>query len=236
MHIHGKHAFVTGAAKRLGRSMAERLLSEGARITAHYRQSRAEAQALQQLAPERIRLVTGDLSSVESVQKAAAPNDFGAIDILVNSASDFYPTPLDQITEEVWDHFQDVNVKGHFFLTQALLPRLSSGSVIINLVDVNAERPMKNYTPYVISKAGLLMLTRNLAKELAPKTRVNSISPGAVLLPTHYTPEQVQRSIDKTLLKRLGSAEDIVEAMLFLVKNDYITGFDLKIDGGRSLV
>src|SRR5207248_89318 len=128
-----------------------------------------------------------------------------------------------------WDHLLDVNLKGQFFLAQACAKTMQkNGGVILNIADVNGERPMKNFTPYVCSKAGLLMMTRNLAKEWAPKIRVNSISPGAVLLPESYNEEQRQRSIEQSLLKRLGSPEDIAQAALFLIANDYITGFDLK--------
>jgi pteridine reductase len=125
-------------------------------------------------------------------------------------------------------------LKSQFFLTQAVAKTMKQG-VILNLADVNGERPMRNFTPYTCSKAGLLMMTRNLAKEWAPKIRVNSISPGAVLLPESYTEEQKQKSIDRSLLKRLGSPDDVAEGALFLIANDYITGFDLKVDGGRSL-
>ena len=185
--------------------------------------------------------VTGsaDLKDVSSLRRAVdkAKSQFGPVDILINSASDFYPTPALECSEEDWDHFLDVNLKGQFFLAQACAAKgmKERGGVILNLGDVNGERAMRGYTPYVCSKAGLLMMTRNLAREWAPEIRVNSISPGPVLLPENYTEGQRQRSIDRTLLKRFGTPADIAEAAVFLIENDYITGFDLKVDGGRIL-
>jgi pteridine reductase len=242
MKLTDAHVLITGSGKRLGRAIAEAFLPAKIRLTAHYHKSSADAETLVarvKAAGGEAHAVGADLRDVASIRAivTAAEKRFGPVDVLVNSASDFYPTPVLEVTPEQWDHLMDLNLKGQFFLAQACAIRMQEkGGVIVNLVDVNAIRPMKKYTPYVVSKAGLLMVTRNLAKELAPKIRVCSISPGPVLLPETYTPEQVQRSIDRTLLKRLGTAEDIAQAALFLVGNDYLTGFDLAVDGGRSLV
>jgi pteridine reductase len=242
MDLKGRHVLVTGAAKRLGRAIAERLLDYDIKLTGHYRTSAKELDELAALAKSRGRellAVQADLADVPALQRAVdqAVKRFGPVAVLVSSASDFYPTPALDCTEKDWDHFQDVNLKGQFFLAQAVARTgmKQAGGVILNLGDVNGERPIKNFAPYLVSKAGLLHLTRALALEWGPSIRVNAISPGAVLLPENYTPEQVQRSIDRSLLKRLGTAADIVEAAVFLIQNDYITGFDLKVDGGRIL-
>lgn len=241
MRLKGTHVLITGAAKRVARAIAENLLNDEIRLSAHYFRSRREAEALAAYARTKgreVQLVQGDLSLPQDCRRVAeqAEAAFGPVGVLVNSASDFYPTPVESVTEEIWDRLQDLNLKGQFFLAQAIAPKmLATGGVILNLCDVNGERPMRNYTPYVVSKAGLLMLTRNLAKEWAPRIRVNAVSPGAVLLPESYDEEKKQKAIDKSLLKRLGSAEDIAWAARFLIENDYITGFNLRVDGGRSL-
>ena len=241
MKIQDQHVFITGAGKRLGRAIANALLPHRIRLTAHYRNSKTEAESLVAAAVAaggQGHTVQADLGKVDELRAAVktAEARFGPIGVLVNCASDFFPTPLLEVTEEQWDHFLDVNLKGQFFLAQAAAVRMQEkGGVILNLADVNGTRPMKKYSPYVISKAGLLMMTKNFAKELAPGIRVNAISPGPVLLPETYSEAQIQRSIDRTLLKRLGSAEDIAQAAVFLIENDYITGMDLAVDGGRSL-
>lgn len=245
MTLSGKHVFITGAARRVARAIAEALLAapdaKGLTISAHYFRSKADVDALVahgKKTGHEIVPVQADLRDVSQVRAAVktAVGRLGPVDILVNSASDFYPTPALDVTEEQWDALLDLNLKGQFFLAQAVgADMLRRGGVILNIADVNGERPMRNFTPYTCSKAGLLMMTRNLAKEWAPKVRVNAISPGAVLLPETYTEAQRQRAIDRSLLKRLGSPEDIARAALFLIENEYITGFDLKVDGGRSL-
>ena len=242
MDLAGKHVLVTGAGKRLGRAISEKLIPYGIKLSAHYRSSKAEAESLITIGRDRgaeVFPVAADLGDVPSLERmvASAVARFGPVDVLVNSASDFFPTPALDVTEAQWDHFLDVNLKGQFFLAQACARSgmRTRGGLIVNLGDVNGERALKNFTPYVCSKAGLLMMTRNLAKEWAPEVRVNSVSPGAVLLPESYTEEQKKRSIERSLLKRLGTPDDIAEAVLFLAQNDYVTGFDLKVDGGRIL-
>lgn len=232
-----KHVFITGAAKRVARAIAERLLPEGIRLTAHYFHSKEEAEGLRRLAPDRITLVQGDLRDMKALPPlvAQAEKAYGPIDVLINSASSFYPTPVDTVTEEQWDDLERINLKAPFFLSQAAARNMKPGAVILNIADVNGERALKRYAPYSVSKAGLLMLTKNLAKEWAPRIRVNSISPGPVLFPVEYTEEQRQKSVARTLLGREGSPQDIAEAAAFLIRATYITGFDLKVDGGRSL-
>lgn len=242
MVVKGAHIFVTGAAKRVGRAIAESFLPYGVSLSAHYRTSRAELATLEAAATaagSRCSPVKADLRDVEEVKAAVreAETRFGPVDILINSASSFYPTPSLSVTEEQWDDLVEANVKGQFFLSQACAPgMMKKGGVILNIGDVNGERPLKNFTPYVIGKAGILMLTRNLALEWAPKIRVNSISPGPVLVPPDYTPEKIEKAAERTLLKRWGTPGDIVSAVHFLLGNDYINGFDLKVDGGKSLL
>jgi pteridine reductase len=244
MQISSKHVLITGAGRRLGRAIAERLAPYKINLTAHFQTSETQAieisQKVKGFGGDAI-TVQADLHSKDQCENlaAAAIKKFGPVEILINSASVFYPTPLGSVTESQWDDLMDVNLKGQFFLSQACAVALKAAhkpGVFINLVDVNAVRTLANYTPYVCSKAGLAMLTRNLSRELAPHIRVNAISPGPVLLPENYTQQQKERSIEKTLLKRLGSAEDIANAAVFLIENDYITGQDLAVDGGRSLV
>ena len=160
----------------------------------------------------------------------------GPVDILVNSASDFFSTPALTCTEEEWDSLLDLNLKGQFFLAQACAKTMSDrAGVIVNLIDVYAERSSRNFAAYSASKGGLLTLTRALAKEWAPLIRVNGVSPGSVLFPAHYKEEQKQKAIDRSLLKRAGCPQDITDAILFLISNNYITGINLCVDGGRSI-
>lgn len=238
MRLKGKHVFITGAAKRVARAIAERLLGEGANLSAHYFHSETEAKALHGLAPQRIRLLRGDLRDMAILPElvAQAEKAFGPIDVLIHSASSFYPTPVDTVTEAQWDDLERINLKAPFFLSQAAARQMKAGSVIINIADVNGERAMRRHLPYSCAKAGLLMLTRNLAKEWAPRIRVNSISPGPVCLPEHYSTAERENSVKRTLLGREGTPGDIAEAALFLIEATYLTGFDLKVDGGRSLV
>jgi NAD(P)-dependent dehydrogenase (short-subunit alcohol dehydrogenase family) len=239
MEIQNRHALITGAARRVARRIAERLLERGAKVTAHYHASKKEAETLvDQFGKDNVFLVPADLRDMKALARLVCESQkyFGPIDILVNSASDFYPTPALEVTEEQWDHLFSLNLKAQFFLAQGCGKEMKArGGVILNIADVNGERPMKKYAPYSATKAGLLMMTRSLALEWAPEVRVNSLSPGAVLLPENYTEAQRQRSIERSLLKRLGSPDDIAEGAMFLIQNPYITGFDLKVDGGRSL-
>ena len=237
MEIKGKHVFITGAAKRLAYHMGKALVERGAKLSAHFHRSKDEAMSLQQTLGSQCQILQADLNNVSQGQQIIekAVVTFGKIDILIHSASTFYATPLLETTEAQWEDLHGTNLKAGFFLSQAAAPHLSSPSTIIFLADVNASRGLKGYSPYVAAKAGLLMLTKNLARELAPHTRVNSLSPGPVLPPENYTEAKKQKSAESTLLGRWGSPQDITEAAIFLIENDYINGFDLKVDGGRSL-
>ena len=245
MDLKDRHLFITGAARRVARVMAETFLTvpgaDGLRLSAHFHKSRKEMETLVSFAKaqgQKLHPVSADLKHVVEIKKAveAAVKHFGPVDILINSAGDFYPTSALTTSEPQWDNLLDLNLKGPFFLAQLCAKEMiSRGGVILNIADVNGFRPIKNFAAYSASKAGLLMITKSLAKEWAPSIQVNAISPGAVLPPENYTEEERERSIAKALLKRWGTPQDIAQAAHFLIANDYITGFNLMVDGGRSL-
>lgn len=239
-----KVVLITGAAKRVGAVTAKALHASGAKIAIHYHQSAREAESLiaefnQQRADSAI-AIQADLNDVASlgslVEKVA--QQFGQLDVLVNNASSFYPTPLGQITEQCWDSLFNTNAKAPLFLVQAAAPYLkkNKGS-IINMVDVHAERPLQQHPVYCMAKAALAMMTKSLSKELSPDVRVNAIAPGMIMWPDEGMPEKVQEGILKRVpLKRAGTPDNIAQTVLFLLQNDYITGQIIAVDGGRLLV
>ncbi|MCB0418557.1 MAG: SDR family oxidoreductase [Bdellovibrionales bacterium] len=240
MHTQSKHVLITGGAKRLGRAIADRLLQEGARLTVHYHTAQPEAQAFEKEAKKRgheIQCLSADLADPAApkqiVEKAIA--GLGPIDVLINSASLFFPTPAQSATQNAWDELLPCNLTSLFFLCQQVHNTQPKGGVILNLCDVYAERALPGYAIYSATKAGVRQLTRVLAKEWAPHWRVNALSPGPILFPPHYTEEQKQGSIERTLLKRKGEPNEIAAAAKFLIENTYLTGVDLCVDGGRSL-
>lgn len=240
MDLQGKHVFVSGAGKRVGRALALRFLEKGAHLSVTYRNSQKEAEELVDLAKKKgLKATTRklDLSDFAQFERVTGEitQELGPPSVIVNSASDFFPTPLMKVAEDQWDRLHDANAKAHFFLTRAFLTTMKTG-VIVNLADIHGERPLKNFAPYSASKAALLMFTKSLALELAPKIRVNAVSPGPVLLPENFTEDQTERARNSTLLKRIGESTDVVEAVLFLIENDYLTGVNLRVDGGASLV
>ena len=243
MEIEGKVALVTGGARRLGRCIALALAERGAELVIHYRDSEREAQevlALLKKAGGKPVAVQGDVSIATDVDRMVetAMRAFGRIEILVNNAAVFYRTPFDQLTEADWDRFLDVNLKGPFLLCRQvgmIMLRQGQGK-IINLADIAGLKVWAEYIPYAVSKAGLLALTRGLAKALAPAIQVNAISPGAVLLPPGTSPEEEERAIRRIPLERLGSPEDVARAAVYLVENDFITGEVLSVDGGQHLI
>lgn len=242
MEIAGKHVLITGAAKRIGRAIGEAILARGGRVTGHYHQSGEEMARWLAETRERggaLQAVAADLRQPEAIRQAVtkAQEGFGPIDILINSASLFYPRTALDTTPEDWETFLSVNLTGQFYFVQACAPAMlaQQRGCIIQIADVTGTTGAKGFAPYASSKAALLLLTKSLAKEFAPAIRVNSVSPGPTLPPDHYSAEQKERAVTRTLLKRWGTPEDVVAAVLFLIGNDYITGFDLKVDGGRSL-
>jgi pteridine reductase len=243
--LDGKVVLITGAAKRVGAAIARRLHAAGARLALHYRTSESQAQALQAelnaAREDSVALIQADLLDAaglpEMVKNTVAR--FERLDALVNNASTFYPTPLGEITLRHWDELLGTNLKAPLFLAQAAAPHLRrSGGSIVNIADIHAERPLKSYVIYSIAKAGLVGLTRSLARELGPEIRVNAVAPGPIMWPEDGSFDEVsrQRVISYTLLKRMGEPDDIARAVYyFIAEAPYVTGQVLSVDGGRSV-
>ena len=243
--LDGRWALVTGAAKRIGAVIARTLHAAGANVAIHYNRSAAEAD---ELAAELLRAraksaftIGADMRDIAAVERMAAQVLEGTgkrLDVLVNNASNFYPTPIGTITLEQWDDLFGSNLKAPLFLSQALVPALRAArGVIVNIVDVHSQRPLRDHPVYGPAKAGLAMLTRSLAKDLGPDVRVNGVSPGAILWPDEGMSDGLRAAIIKqTALKRAGTPEDIAAAVLFLVRDaPYVTGQIIAVDGGRSV-
>jgi len=242
--LQNKTIFITGGAKRIGAAMARSFHANGARLVLHYRNSAAQAQALADefLAdrPDSVVLLQADLLDTKNLGRVAreAEQAFGGLDVLINNASSFYPTPLGTVTEEQWDDLLGSNLKAPFFLAQALAPALKkSRGMILNMADIHGRRPLAQHTVYCIAKAGLSMLTLSLARELGPEVRVNAIAPGAILWPeAQVDPEEREQIIRQIPLARSGTPEDIAQTALFYISAaPYVTGQVLAVDGGRSL-
>ena len=238
-------AIVTGGARRIGAATARALHQMGMRIAVHYRESSDAAHALQtelnEIRENSVVLVRGDLSDVSQGRSLvrATLTAFGRIDLLVNNASTFYPTPFGRATEKQWDELLAINLKAPFFLAQAATPSLrDSAGAIINIVDIYAERPLMNYSAYCVAKGGLVTLTRALARELAPAIRVNAIAPGAIIWPDDDIDDVAkQRIVSRTPLKRRGDGDDIARAVVYLIRDaGFVTGQVIRVDGGRSVV
>ena len=239
-----KTIFITGAAKRIGKEIALTFKELGWNIIIHYNSSKNDADNLADQInkdnPNSAKTVQGNLDVKEDVQKILNEvNDaFPSIDLLINNASTFYPTPIDEISEDHWEKLIGSNLKGPLFLIQGLKEKLkkSNGS-IINITDTNLTKGVANYSIYSAAKAGLEAVTKGLARELAPEIKVNAIAPGAMLEPPDvtWTEEQKNRVIETIPLKRMGSEKDIANAVKFLANSEYITGQTIKVDGGRSL-
>ena len=239
-----KTIFITGAAKRIGKEIALTFKELGWNIIIHYNSSKKDADDLANEInkdnPNSAKTVQGNLDIKEDVQKilSEVSETFPSIDVLVNNASTFYPTPIDEISEDHWEKLIGSNLKGPLFLIQGLKEKLkrSNGS-IINITDTNLTKGVANYSIYSAAKAGLEAVTKGLARELAPEIKVNAIAPGAMLEPPDvtWTEEQKNKVIESIPLKRMGSEKDIANAVKFLAHSEYITGQIIKVDGGRSL-
>tara|TARA_B100001173_G_C15965653_1_gene537628 strand:- start:206 stop:931 length:726 start_codon:yes stop_codon:yes gene_type:complete len=239
-----KTIFVTGGAKRIGKAIIELFAQDNWRVIIHYNKSASEAESL----AERINannkdtafVVTGDLDNTEDVQAiiSSVNRISETIDLLVNNASAFYPTPIEEISNVHWEKLIGSNLKGPLFLIQGFKEKLqaSKGS-IINITDTNLTKGVANYSIYSAAKAGLESITKGLAKELAPEIKVNAIAPGAMLEPPDvtWTEEQKNKIIESIPLKKMGAEKDIAEIIYFLAHADYITGQIIAVDGGRSL-
>jgi pteridine reductase len=242
--LHGQVALITGGARRIGAQIARTLHAAGANVFIHYRSSGAAAIALadefNKARAHSAAIHAAHLLNAEAPEKlvAAALLEFGRLDILINNASSFYPTPVGSISLPQWDDLMGSNLKVPLFLSQAAAPSLRARSgLIINMIDIHGLRPLKAHAVYSAAKAGLAMLTRSLARELGPEIRVNGIAPGPVLWPEGDMDEALKREIiDKTALKRPGDAADVARTALFLAKDaPYITGQIIAVDGGRSI-
>lgn len=239
-------ALVTGGAVRVGAAISRRLHADGFDVALHYRRSRRPAEELaaelNDVRADSAFLVAGDLAATGGPQTIAAGFlDRGTTcDLLVNNASSFFPTAVDEADDAAWDELFGSNLRGPFFLIQTLLPALQAGQgAIVNLVDIHAERPLAGYPVYSMAKAGLVMLTRSLARELAPLIRVNGVAPGAILWPED--PDDAWGREQEAILKRIplgrtGTPEDIADAVVYLARAPYVTGQILAVDGGRSVV
>lgn len=242
--LDGKWTLITGAGKRIGACIARTLHGAGAGIAIHYRGSEEPAEQLanelNSIRADSALTVKGDLCDTASLDKimSGVIDRIGRLDILVNNASSFYPTPLGSITEQQWDDLIGTNLKAPLFLSQAAEPYLrDSGGVIINIVDIHATRPLRHHAVYGLAKAGLAMLTRTLARDLAPTIRVNGVAPGAILWPEDDMPDKVKDSIiGQVPMNRAGEPSDIADCVLYLARDaGYVTGQIVAVDGGRSI-
>lgn len=240
MKFSGKVALVTGAGRRLGRAVALRLASEGADVAVHYRGSDAEAREvcgeIEKLGRRAVAM-RAELTSVEEIRALVqrVAHEFGRIDVLVNSAANFLPSSVISTTEEIWDASLDTNVKGPFFLAQAAAPWLRrSNGVIVNFADTGGILGWPGYIAHSISKAGMIMLTKTLAKALAPEVRVNAIAPGTITMPGD-PPEWEQEFVKLAPLKKTGTPEDVAEAVSYLASAKFLTAHVLVLDGGRTI-
>ena len=243
--MEGKTALVTGGARRVGAAIARHLHAAGARVLIHYRDSEADAvalvKALNAVRAASAAAVKADLLAPVAPRAliGAAMSAFGRLDLLVNNASSFYPVKVGAIEASHWEELMGSNLRAPLFLSQAAAPELrKTQGVIINIIDIHAELPMKNHVVYNVAKGGLLALTRSLARELGPQVRVNGVSPGTVLWPEDAAWQndiERQRIVNQTLLKRTGEPDDIAMAVEFLMTAPYVTGQILAVDGGRSI-
>lgn len=239
----GPVALITGAAKRIGAAMATRLHSEGFRVIIHYGHSKDDAHTLAQklndIRPESATCLQANLCDNEEVKALSenAVNVWGQLDVLVNNASSFYPTPIGSISEEDWLSLVGSNVKGPLFLSQALAPALRKAKgCIVNMVDMHIDRPLPKHSVYLLAKSGLASLTQSLAIDLAPDIRVNGIGPGAILWPEReMEDDEKEKLLSSIPLGELGKPEDIAKTLSFLISASYVTGQIIFVDGGRSL-
>jgi len=238
-----KAILITGAAHRVGAQTTRTLHENGANIVLHYRHSKLAAESLAEelnsIRPNSVNTISADLDSSDCYEKLIKESFVfnGRLDGLINNASEFFPSQLGAVGLQQWDSLLNSNLKAPFFLSQAAIPYLKEqkGS-IVNIVDIHADKPMKGYPVYCIAKAGLVMLTKSLAKELGPDIRVNGVAPGAVMWPDDMPDDIRTDIISRTALKQPGSALDIARTILFILRDaPYMTGQIIAIDGGRSL-
>ena len=237
-------ALVTGAARRIGACIAETLHQRGCEVFLHYHTSADAvstlAQKLNGSRPGSAWALQADLGDPAGIERLAGlvRENAGRLDLLVNNASQFFPTGVGSTSQGQWDKLMDSNLRGPYFLTQSLVKELAlAGGCVVNLLDVHAVKPMPGHAVYCMAKAGLQMMTLALARELGPQIRVNGVAPGAILWPEHESSSSAQQAIlDKTVMGRAGRPEDIASAVAYLgLDAPYVTGQVLAVDGGRSL-
>jgi len=243
--VQGKIVLITGGAKRVGAAICRRLHAAGASLMLHYRLSAGEARLLQaelnHVRADSVALIQADLLDLNKLPAIVEQTvqRFGRLDALVNNASSFFPTPVGAITSEAWEDLIGTNLRAPLFLAQAAAAALKKAQgAIVNIADIHADRPLKNFVVYSVAKAGLIGLTRSLARELAPEVRVNAIAPGPILWPDDAAFDELsrQRIISHTLLRREGTPDDIAKAVLFLLADaGYVTGETINVDGGRHV-
>jgi len=242
--LEGKVALVTGGARRVGAAIVRRLHGAGAKVVLHYRGSEAasasleaELNAARAASCARVQADLLQAGAAEALAEAAAQR-FGRLDVLVNNASSFYVTRIGRIESRQWDDLIGSNLKAPLFLAQAAAPHLRrTAGVIVNITDIHAERPLRNFVVYSIAKAGLAAMTRSLALELGPEVRVNAVAPGAIAWPEDDKVENAERKriVATTPLGRIGDPGDIAQAVHFLVSAPFVTGQTIAVDGGRSI-
>ena len=239
-----KNVLITGAAKRIGASCARLLHDEGCNVFLHYRTSKQDVlqlfNELNNKRPGSVKMMQADLLNMDDLTKLAeaAGLAWEGLGVLINNASAFYPQTIGGVTEQQWDELLGSNLKAPFFLSQKLSDTLiANKGCIINIIDIHAERGLKDYPVYSIAKAGLAAMTRILAKELGPNVRVNGVSPGAIIWPEQDMTEQDKAEIlQRVALKRTGEPDDIAKTVRFLIEDaNYMTGQIIAVDGGRTL-
>ena len=240
MEIDGRVALVTGAGTRVGRVIALALGKAGMRVGVHYaRSERGAREVAEQIIANGsdARTLPGDLTDPATAPRLVehTAKVFGGLDVLVNSAAVMMRTPIGEVLVEDWDAMFALNLRAPFFLSQAAARAMGESGVIVNIADLAAFETWRGYIPHSITKAGLVQMTRALAHALAPKIRVNAVAPGSVLLPEGWTQEQADKLISTTPLGRLGSAEDVAQAVMYLICADYVTGETIIVDGGRHV-
>ena len=243
--MQGKVVLITGGGKRVGAAICRRLHLAGATLMLHYRSSAGEARLLQaelnHARADSVALIQADLLDLAKLPAMVEQTiqTYGRIDALINNASSFFQTPVGEIEPTDWDDLIGTNLKAPLFLSQAAAPALREAhGAIVNITDIHAERPLKNYVVYSVAKAGLVGLTRSLARELAPEVRVNAVAPGPILWPDDESFDELsrQRIISHTPLRREGAPEDIARAVHFLLADaGYVTGETIHVDGGRHM-
>src|SRR6478609_870779 len=241
MELGGRVALVTGGARRVGAAIARALAAKGMQIAVHYGSSSKEGeQVVKELRATGVKAEAfgADLRKVDEAKGLAdrVAKHFGALDVVVNSAANMLEGPVESVTPEQWEETFSLNLRAPFFVTQGALVHLKQGKgKVVNIADLAGLEPWPKYVAHCTSKAGVIMLTKSLARALAPDITVNAVAPGAVLLPDDWDAAARKHFAETTPLRRLGSAEDVAGAVIYLLEADYVTGEVLVVDGGRLL-